>query len=109
MTDLSPRLAQLHFLRRYLLQELAKVDGWIQAEEHREAAARRTPLPVPDWVLGHLRLGKTSRPDGVHLGDCGMAYAPKALTRVQALAALAEGIKACPYCRPDRELGVLEA
>ncbi|WP_406409112.1 DUF6233 domain-containing protein [Streptomyces sp. NBC_01643] len=32
----------------------------------------------------------------------------KPMTREQALRALTEdGIMACPYCRPDRELGVL--
>ncbi|MGW1735322.1 DUF6233 domain-containing protein, partial [Streptomyces sp. NPDC001999] len=44
-----------------------------------------------------------------HTGDCGMGgKRTKPMTREQALRALTEdGITACPYCRPDRELGVL--
>ncbi|WP_442818153.1 DUF6233 domain-containing protein [Streptomyces sp. NBC_01727] len=31
----------------------------------------------------------------------------RAITREQALASLADGIRACIHCRPDTELGVL--
>lgn len=110
MSEQSSRLDQLHFLRRYLLQELARVDGWIKQEEERAAAiARRTPLPVPDWVLSYPRAGSTTRPDAVHVGDCGMAgKRTKPISRDQALRALSEGVEPCPFCRPDSELGVLD-
>ncbi|MGW1736284.1 DUF6233 domain-containing protein, partial [Streptomyces sp. NPDC001999] len=53
--------------------------------------------------------GGTSHADAVHTGDCGMGgKRTKPMTREQALRALTEdGITACAYCRPDRELGVL--
>ncbi|MGW7071856.1 DUF6233 domain-containing protein [Streptomyces sp. NPDC054855] len=47
----------------------------------------------------------------VHAGHCDMApKAPRAkgMTMEQARSALHKGVDACPYCRPDTELGVLE-
>ncbi|MEU6048926.1 DUF6233 domain-containing protein [Streptomyces xanthochromogenes] len=105
------RLDQLHFLRRFLLQELARVDGWIKKEEERQAAeVRRTPPPTPDWVIAYQRRGAGPVADGVHVGDCHMATGrTQAATREQAVRALTVGaVPACPYCRPDSELGVLE-
>jgi hypothetical protein len=106
----SSRLDQLHFLRRYLLQELAKVDDWIAAEEQREAreAAKRQPPPPPDWVI---EMSLTGAPQTVHVGGCrmgGTAGRTKPLARDQALRALAESVEACQICRPDVDLGVLE-
>jgi hypothetical protein len=66
--DTPSRLAQLQFLRRYLLGELERVERRIAAEEQREAAARRTPPPPPDWILSYLRTGSTTCPDAVHVG-----------------------------------------
>ncbi|RCH70416.1 hypothetical protein DT019_02720 [Streptomyces sp. SDr-06] len=109
MSGQPSRLVQLQFLRRYLLGELERVERWIATEEQREAAARPTPPPVPDWVLSYPRAGATSRPDAVHVGDCGMAgKRTKPITRDQALRALAEGVEACQFCRPDSELGWLD-
>ncbi|MEV8523108.1 DUF6233 domain-containing protein [Streptomyces sp. NPDC052000] len=105
------RLDQLHFLRRYLLQELAKVDGWIAAEEAREAkeAARREPPPPPDWVISTMSSGRGPLPQGIHTGACHMAPGNRRpITREQALTALSEGVPACEFCRPDTELGWLE-
>lgn len=106
------RLDQLHFLRRYLLQELARLDRWIAAEEEREAAnGRRTPPPPPDWVVAYQRSARGPVADGIHRGDCHMATGrTEPLTREQAIRALTtEIIPACPYCRPDTDLGVLES
>ncbi|WP_406364341.1 DUF6233 domain-containing protein [Streptomyces sp. NBC_01579] len=44
----------------------------------------------------------------VHVGGCYAAgKRQRVITREQALAALADGIRACTHCRPDTELGVL--
>ncbi|WP_328313066.1 DUF6233 domain-containing protein [Streptomyces sp. NBC_00442] len=110
MSEQPSRLTQLHFLRRYLLQELARVDGWIAREEERAAAmARKAPPPPPDWVISTMSSGRGALPQGVHTGTCGMAPgARRPITREQALAALSEGIPACEFCRPDTGLGWLE-
>ena len=109
MSEQSSRLDQLHFLRRYLVQELARVDSWIAREEERAAAmARRTPPPQPEWVICTLSSGRGAIPQGVHTGTCGMAPGNRQpITREQALAALTEGVPACEFCRPDTDLGWL--
>lgn len=110
MSEQPSRLDQLHFLRRYLLQELARVDAWIAAEEERAAAARRTPPPAPDWVIAYQRSGTGPVAEGVHVGGCGMAAGrTEAVSREQAIRALTvDAVPACPYCRPDSDLGVLD-
>ncbi|MFE4857408.1 DUF6233 domain-containing protein [Streptomyces sp. NPDC056670] len=109
MSEQPSRLDQLHFLRRYLLQELARVDGWIAREEEREAAqARRTPPPVPDWAI---EMSLTGTPVTVHVGGCGLGGTQartKPISRDEALRALSEGVEACGICRPDAALGWLE-
>jgi hypothetical protein len=108
---LPPDLPRLRTLETFFALGLDEVRKAIAAKERQEAeaAARRTPPPSPDWALSYLRTGHTTRPDAVHVGGCGMAgKRTKPLTREQALCALTEGVEACPYCRPDSELGVLE-
>ncbi|MER7055947.1 MULTISPECIES: DUF6233 domain-containing protein [unclassified Streptomyces] len=44
----------------------------------------------------------------MHTGDCWNAgKRSKAIAREQVRHALADGIKACPHCRPDNALGIL--
>ncbi|MET7859621.1 DUF6233 domain-containing protein [Streptomyces sp. NPDC005318] len=83
-----------------------------ELEEHEAAAARaaRTrPPPAPAWKLSAPRAGGGAHADAVHPGDCGMGGRRTwTMTRDRAPRALPEdGTTACPYCRPDRELGVL--
>ncbi|MFF3059941.1 DUF6233 domain-containing protein [Streptomyces sp. NPDC057909] len=55
-----------------------------------------------------LSIGVGARPIEVHVGGCYAAgKRQRVITREQALAALAGGIRACIHCRPDTELGVL--
>ncbi|MFI9041417.1 DUF6233 domain-containing protein [Streptomyces sp. NPDC053726] len=55
-----------------------------------------------------LAIGLGARPIEVHAGHCyAIGKRHRAITREQALAALAEGIRPCAHCRPDTELGVL--
>ncbi|WP_371648079.1 MULTISPECIES: DUF6233 domain-containing protein [unclassified Streptomyces] len=114
MSDsVSPRLAALLFLERVQLDDLARTRCWIESERQRaaEEAARRPLPPPPDWVIAYVRrgAGKARLPEGVHVGGCSMAPGqPTAVSREQALAALAEGAPACDFCRPDTALGMLE-
>jgi len=108
------RLDLLHFLRRYLLGELTKVDRWITEEEQRAAdeAARRPPEPPPEppeWGLERSPL-HGHPPLMLHTGACWRPRRPvEALTRDQAVRALVEqNLPACVQCRPDTALGVLE-
>ncbi|MFI1177579.1 DUF6233 domain-containing protein [Streptomyces melanogenes] len=111
--DVSPRLAALLFLERVQVDDLARTRRWIEREGQRaaEEAARRPLPPPPDWLIAYVRqgVGKARLPEAVHVGGCSMAPGqPTAVSREQAVAALAEGVAACDFCRPDTALGVLE-
>ncbi|MFE4797176.1 DUF6233 domain-containing protein [Streptomyces sp. NPDC056708] len=55
-----------------------------------------------------LGIGLRARPIEVHVGHCyAIGKRHRAVSREQALAALAERIRACAHRRPDTELGVL--
>ncbi|MFJ2260486.1 DUF6233 domain-containing protein [Streptomyces sp. NPDC087844] len=113
MSDKVPRLDRLRSVREWLAWQLRRTDDTIAELERQEAAAARTartpPKPTPGWKLALRRAGGRATPDAVHRSDCGMAGKnTKPLPREQALRALTEdGITACPYCRPDNDLGVL--
>ncbi|WP_329161564.1 DUF6233 domain-containing protein [Streptomyces sp. NBC_01717] len=75
-----------------------------QRERERQQGEERRP-PTPDWVV-ELGIGVGARP--IDVGGCYAAgKRHRTITREQALAALADGIRACIHCRPDTELGVL--
>ncbi|MEE1930840.1 DUF6233 domain-containing protein [Streptomyces sp. TRM 70351] len=117
MTDEPSRLQLLHFTRRVVVQQataaLAQVDGWIAAEERREAERRRgqqnRPTP-PDWLVQYGR-DRTSV-EAVHTGDCWAVAKSKRrcrpATRQQAADALRQQAPPCPCCRPDTALGILD-
>ncbi|MET7492677.1 DUF6233 domain-containing protein [Streptomyces sp900116325] len=89
---------------------LARIDEPIAAAERREREKRqgeeRRP-PTPDWTV-ELSIGVGAQPIEVHIGGCQTrGNVQRVITREQALAALADGIRACIHCRPDTELGVL--
>ncbi|MFE6755630.1 DUF6233 domain-containing protein [Streptomyces sp. NPDC057684] len=68
----------------------------------------------PEWETGCPAYCRTSRsrprgPVYVHVGGCHMAgERRRGVERDQALRNVTEGVDACPHCRPDTELGVLD-
>ncbi|MCX5357336.1 DUF6233 domain-containing protein [Streptomyces sp. NBC_00124] len=64
--------------------------------------------PDPDWLI-EGSIGKDAPPVYVHVGGCHMAgKRSKGAVRDAALRALTDGIDACPHCRPDTQLGLLD-
>ncbi|MEU7428600.1 DUF6233 domain-containing protein [Streptomyces sp. NPDC040750] len=110
------RLDALRFARRVIEQQaraaLAQLDGWIAAEERREAERRQGELmrpPPPEWLIQY-GLNRTNI-DAVHAGDCWAAASSgrcRPASRQQALDALRRQVPPCPHCRPDTALGVLD-
>ncbi|MER5725648.1 MULTISPECIES: DUF6233 domain-containing protein [Streptomyces] len=105
----SSRLDKLLFLLRVQEQQLDVTRRWIADEERRQAEriqGERARPPLPDWVM-ELGIGVGAKPVEIHVGHCyAIGRRRKAITREQALAALAEGVDACTRCRPDTDLGL---
>ncbi|MFI5977755.1 DUF6233 domain-containing protein [Streptomyces sp. NPDC051452] len=110
------RLDALRFARRVIEQQAtatpAQLDGWIAAEERREAERRQgelmRPTP-PNWLIQYGP--NRTNIDAVHTGDCWAAATSgrcRPPTRQQALDALRQQVPPCPHCRPDTALGVLD-
>ncbi|MFD9833282.1 DUF6233 domain-containing protein [[Kitasatospora] papulosa] len=110
MSEKSSRLDKLRFLLRVQEQQLDVTRRWIADEERRQAEriqGERARPPRPDWVM-ELGIGVGVKPVEIHVGHCcAIGRRRKAITREQALAALAEGVDACTHCRPDTDLGLL--
>ncbi|MFI9824431.1 DUF6233 domain-containing protein [Streptomyces sp. NPDC052013] len=111
MPDLPPDLPRLRILETWLTLALNEVRQAIAAMERREAERQRgleRRPPPPDWLL-ELGLNRTSPPAYVHAGDCWNAgHRSRGVSRDQALRAISDGVKPCPHCRPDTELGYLD-
>ncbi|WP_326737053.1 DUF6233 domain-containing protein [Streptomyces sp. NBC_01022] len=111
MSELLPGdLPRLRTLRTWHALWVVRIDEAIAAAEQRESEQRqreeRRPA-TPDWVV-ELSVGVGARPIEVHIGGCHAAgKRQRAITREQALVALADGMRACTHCRPDSALGVL--
>ena len=110
MNDLPPDLPRLRTLETWLTLNLDRVRQQIAAAEKREAERQRgidARPPAPDWLI-ERGIGEGPAVY-VHVGGCHMAgKRSKGVTREQALRALTDGVAACPHCRPDTELGVLD-
>ncbi|GGU84338.1 hypothetical protein GCM10010260_16710 [Streptomyces filipinensis] len=109
------RLDMLRFARRVVehqaARQLALMDRWIADEERREAERRRrlaSRQAAPEWLIERGLNGSSAV--YVHLGGCTSAGGrSKGVGRDQAVRALTEGgVPACPLCRPDTALGLLE-
>jgi hypothetical protein len=110
MSDEIRRIDVLRFLERVQLRDLDRTRSWITAEERREAERIRGEQarpPAPDWLIERGLNGRS--PVYVHDGGCRMAgKRSRGVTYDQARQALHERVDACPHCRPDTELGVLD-
>ena len=109
----SSRLDLLRFLEKVQVRDLQRTRDWIAAEERRTAyeGAQGPPASPPapaEWLVEH-GIG-TGRPAvRVHVGTCWDTRTRcKPADRDAVRRALAEGVSACPQCRPDTALGVLE-
>ncbi|MDX3766400.1 MULTISPECIES: DUF6233 domain-containing protein [unclassified Streptomyces] len=112
MSALLPSdLSRLRTLRTWHVMWVERIDEAIAAAEQRQRERQqdedRRP-PTPDWIV-ELSIGVGARPIEVHVGGCHAAgKRHRAITREQALAALADGIRACIHCRPDRAWGAVK-
>ncbi|MEU9031922.1 DUF6233 domain-containing protein [Streptomyces sp. NPDC048383] len=111
MSDSSTaRLDLLRFLERVQVRDLKRTRDWIAVEEQLLAAsAERRPAPAPPaWLVEH-GIGAGRPAVRVHTGDCWDTRTRcKPATLDEARRALAEGIRACPHCRPDTALGIID-
>ncbi|WP_199272797.1 DUF6233 domain-containing protein [Streptomyces broussonetiae] len=108
------RLEALRFTRRvveeHTTRQLAAIDRWIADEERRERERRQAeaarPAP-PDWLLDYGRT-QDALPVAVRTGGCTMTgKRSKGVDSDTARRTLASGVRACTFCRPDTELGIL--
>ncbi|MFF9088883.1 DUF6233 domain-containing protein [Streptomyces sp. NPDC014991] len=117
MNDDRPltRLDMLRFARRVVehqaARQLALMDRWIADEERREAGRQRrlsARQSAAEWAVERGLNGRSAV--YVHAGACTAAGGrAKGVDREQAVRALTEeGVPACPLCRPDTTLGILE-
>lgn len=113
MADPDPvsRLDKLRFLEAVQLRDLERTRRWIAAEEKRvaELARRRETVErvAPDWVIQGM-INNRDNPLMLHEGTCFAVghKRVKAVSRDEALDALAHGAKPCEACRPDTLLGL---
>ncbi|WP_282797360.1 DUF6233 domain-containing protein [Streptomyces sp. CC224B] len=81
-------------------------DAAAERREAERARGRAARPPEPDWLLEG---GRGRRPIYVHAGGCRLTGKHShGINLVEARRALAEGVPACPHCRPESKLGMLE-
>ncbi|MGW2965126.1 DUF6233 domain-containing protein [Streptomyces sp. NPDC001220] len=111
LRDLPDDLERLQTLRIWHAMWLERIDRKAadlrqrQAEEDRGRARRP---PAPDWILELARA--TGHPLAVHVGDCGMAgprTQPVGQDDARRLLTT-DGVPACPICRPDTSLHIVD-
>jgi hypothetical protein len=108
---LPPDLPRLRVIETYLSLMLGLVREAISDAERREQEQRRGDEhrpPPPAWLL-EMGIGQDRLPMYVHAGDCHMVgKRARSVPADVAVRALAERVEACPHCRPDTLLGVLD-
>ncbi|MFD7233187.1 DUF6233 domain-containing protein [Streptomyces sp. NPDC059881] len=111
-SDLPPDEARLRVLETWLLLILDRVRASLAHLEQQAAIQRKSEQakPPPEWTLETSINGRT--PLTVHAGDCrmgGSQVRTRPLSREDAIRALTVGgVKACEFCRPNSELGILD-
>jgi hypothetical protein len=111
VSDLPPDLPRLYTLRTWHAMWVDRLDNAIAAAEQREAEksargsrpAARTGLADRTRLAGPQRRVRARRRLSTWRGN-----GPGPPTEDQARQALAGGTDACPHCRPDTALGVLD-
>ncbi|MFJ6501610.1 DUF6233 domain-containing protein (plasmid) [Streptomyces virginiae] len=111
LLPLPPALDQLLVIRRWLELTLARVDERIAVVRAADAEkARRRPVPEPPqwWIEYGIGVGRA--PERVHTGNCPMSSRgrPATAQSVREILLTVPDAVACPLCRPDTELGLLE-
>ena len=91
---------------------LARIDVKIRQVREREAQQARAAAAqedrAPDWLIEY-GLNRDAVPNAVHMGGCRMAGKRSKPTDSDTVRrALAGGVPACSFCRPDTELGILD-
>ncbi|MFD5932480.1 DUF6233 domain-containing protein [Streptomyces sp. NPDC060333] len=112
LLPLPPALDQLLVIRRWLELTLARVDERITAVQAAdERRAHRLPPPEPPQWWIEYGIGVARRPDRVHTGACKVTSRGRVATRQMILEVLrtVPTVIACPLCRPDSELGLLDS
>lgn len=109
-TPQPSRLEKLRIVEAFLRHQLGQIEKWIAQEQQRQteqACGVQARPPTPDWLIEQGLDGRAAV--YVHVGGCHMAgKRSRGITQEQARTALYERVDACPHCRPDTELGVLE-
>ncbi|MYW46363.1 hypothetical protein GT346_24350 [Streptomyces sp. SID161] len=89
-----------------------RIDTKIARLREREAQQARAAATVeehaPDWLIEY-GLNRDAVPNAVHVGGCRMAGKRSKPTDSETVRrAIAGGVPACGFCRPDSELGILD-
>ena len=110
--DLPSDLPRLETLRTWHVLWVDRIDAKIRQVREREERQARTAAAAEeralDWLIEY-GLNRDAMPNAVHVGDCTMAgKRSKGTDSDTARRALAGGVPACSFCRPDTELGFLE-
>ncbi|MFE3864773.1 DUF6233 domain-containing protein [Streptomyces goshikiensis] len=74
-----------------------------------EKVRRRPPPDPPQWWIEY-GIGIRHTPERAHTGDCPMTSRgrPATAQSVREILLTTPGVLACPLCRPDSELGLLD-
>ncbi|MEU6216722.1 DUF6233 domain-containing protein [Streptomyces sp. NPDC047022] len=82
-----------------------------QAPSPSSRPAKEAPAhgPQPGYVISRRPTRDGPQPSYVHLADCGQTgRLTQAVPSDEARSVLLGGVEACPFCRPDRVLGILD-
>lgn len=101
---------RLAAIEAYLTVQLLYVRAERAALARRRAIQERTAPPPPPPFRIQRSVDHARNPVQVHLGTCKLAgRAATSASADAARRALAEQVRACAVCRPDTELGILDA